>query len=126
LTFIACSKQFHVKTRAACQRLKVFTIAIDVARQFRQDEIVPLKRLKPEIPESIREHDDEPAFVVLRHAGDRHEVNVDAVLLVERTAFAGKRNKRRLIGSSTLENVNIRGGPGQAIEFGDHESAETM
>jgi hypothetical protein len=48
------------------------------------------------------------------------------VLLVERTAFADKRNKRRLIGSSTLKNVNIRGGPGQTIEFGDHESAEAM
>src|SRR4051812_23472030 len=49
---IAFSKQFHVQARTTCQRLQVFTIAIDIARQFRQDKIVPLKRFELEIPES--------------------------------------------------------------------------
>jgi hypothetical protein len=60
---------------------------------------VPLKCFEPEIPESVRKHDHQPAFVVVRHAGDRHEVNVDAVLPVERTALAGERNTTERLSS---------------------------
>ena len=68
----------------------------------------------------------ETLVVVVRYVGDRDDVDVDAVSVVEWAVSAGQFRDRAQIRAPTLQDVDICRGPHQTVALRDNESAETM
>src|SRR5260221_7951856 len=68
----------------------------------------------------------EALIVVVRYIGDRDNVDVHAVSLVEWAGSAGQLRKRDQIRAPALQNVDVCRWPCQAVALRDDESAEAM
>src|SRR3989454_433380 len=76
------------------QVLYVIAISLDVSFELRQREVVWIEGADPEMLVSPREHFGEPLFVVLRHPGHTHVIQVHLVLFVKRAAPDAKFKQR--------------------------------
>jgi hypothetical protein len=66
----------------------VLAIVILVATKFRQSQVVFLENSDPQVPELSGVHIDQSLFVPLGNISDRHDIDVNPMLLGERAALA--------------------------------------
>jgi hypothetical protein len=82
---------------------------------------------EPQVPECSGVHVDQSLFVPLGDVGDRHNIDVDAMLPGERTALATDPlhvcDSRR---ATDLDDVDVGSRSSQAVVFRDDKAAKAM
>jgi hypothetical protein len=87
---------------------------------------VPFEDAESKFLECCVESRGETLIVVARYVGDRDDVDVDPVSVVEWAVPAGQFRDRAQIRAPALQDVDICRGPHKTVALRDNESAETM
>ena len=89
-------------------------------------QVVTLEGRETKMRETTDVHVDQSGIVGVRHVCNRHNVDVDLVLCVQRTALACQTGNGRKVGPSTFEHVDVRSGPSEPVMLGDYKAAEAV
>jgi len=124
--FVSAPERACVEARSDSNRFNIGSVTVAVSRELRQDEIVPLEYLQPEILERATRRQNQALVVPIRNIGDCHDVNEHLVPSVKLAAAPCEFGDVGQIGALALEDVDVRGRSRQAVAFSDNESAEAM